>query len=113
MIEDKPLTNRLGFILPALTLVCGVVLIASAFYNQWLWASEPRPSNELTRRVVSIQASMVMALVVLMMSNFVSAIIQGLKKRYQGSVIGLAAASFAMIALIFTMAYDQASIFFQ
>lgn len=99
--------------LPLLTLVCGCVLIASAFYNQWLWAKDPGPSNELSRAILSTQASATVALLALILSNLVSAIIQGMKKQYQNSMIGFVAASFAMIALIFTMAYDQASVFFQ
>ena len=90
-----------------------MILIASAFYNQWLWASETKPTNELSRTVLSIQMSMVMALLALMLSNFVSVIIQSTKKQYKKSMIGMLAASFAIIALCFTMAYDQASVFYQ
>jgi len=103
----------LKWFLPAAAFVCGAVLIASAVYNQSLWANDPGPSNALSRRILGTQATMVMALIVLLMSNFVSAVICGLKKDYKVSTVCLAAAAFVMIALVFTMAYDRASVFFQ
>ncbi|MEM9942334.1 MAG: hypothetical protein AAF939_12285 [Planctomycetota bacterium] len=100
-------------ILLFLTVLFSGTLIALAIYNASLWSNGQQPANSLSRAVLTFQLVAVLTLFLTGLIHIITAMIQVCFQKWKVAAIHACGIAAAAVAILFTMIFDQGSIFFQ
>lgn len=96
-----------------ITVLLAGLLVASAIYNVSLWEDGKIPSNSLSRHVVSLQLVLILLSIAMGAINFIAVLVHLALKNWKHAAFCLIGTAVSSIGIVFTMIYDDGSIFFQ
>ena len=101
------------FVAMVLTVIVGLLLVGTAIYNTSLWQNGARPPLDVSKKILWTQMLFVLALFASMMFHLVTMLIHLINGDNRNALMSITGTVFSFAALVFTMFFDQGSIFHQ